>query len=750
MTVPSGERIVNAGTEQSVSGLSSTGNTGSTGQTGGSSVVVPIVPGGSGSSTTPGESSNKHIVTFDSNGGSAVASQTVEKGDLAKQPDDPTRDGYTFEGWYTDLSFITAYDFSVTVNSNIILYAKWLIIPNASTVKIKDIEVETPNIVIGENTNVIFKSRIEGDGDEAYHLIDSDKNDMGELRDDGIGADDIANDGIYSGTVSLFADYVHEEQYFILINDELSDVYATVFYYKNLSEEDSKVYDEIEKDIKDIEDSYINGNDESAKKVYGDILTLFDSKTSSGEIVNYSVNGECIEAKLSSGITYVYMFDLDKELQSRGGNDSIQLIKMNAMKSTSGSNKNKVASLQPYADELNASEFDDAANKVAGSKYNYEFLDNIDNSSVSIEMMKNLSDYNVIIWDGHGGYTPNLHSFIGVGTEVTSENNSKYAADLQYDRIIQLSGGRYGVTSKFFDTYYKEGDFKDTMIYLGACHGTEDNVLANSLIKKGVDAFYGYKNSVYTSYNRDMVTTIFAELTSNTSEPVNVTQALNTAKKKHGNTDNTKGHWYNWLFGEYEKESNRAELRLIGDANFTLNIDNSEDLSNLSFENGLDNWFSSGDSRIISKLSTITPVDGNDMCIIGTGLGSVEDSHSSVERTFTTNGAKQLTLYCNFVSEEPMEFYGSEYDDVASINIISGNDANEEKKFTVNTSEWEYLEGNLFNGGDDTAYQTGWQKISIDLTKYSSNTFTLSFSIWDTGDSEYDSALLIDNLEFVY
>lgn len=40
-------------------------------------------------------------VTFDSNGGSTVASQNIHIGTMATQPMNPTRSGYTFQGWYT-------------------------------------------------------------------------------------------------------------------------------------------------------------------------------------------------------------------------------------------------------------------------------------------------------------------------------------------------------------------------------------------------------------------------------------------------------------------------------------------------------------------------------------------------------------------------------------------------------------------------------------------------------------------------
>ena len=72
-----------------------------------------------------------YTVTFESNGGSSVSSQTVPENDLAAEPVDPTRSGYTFEGWFTDdTTFNNAFDFeTATITEDLTLYAYWLEIP---------------------------------------------------------------------------------------------------------------------------------------------------------------------------------------------------------------------------------------------------------------------------------------------------------------------------------------------------------------------------------------------------------------------------------------------------------------------------------------------------------------------------------------------------------------------------------------------------------------------------------------------
>ncbi len=61
-------------------------------------------------------------VTFDSDGGSSVANQYVVEGDKVVQPDNPTKDGYTFVKWMKGTS---EYNFNSAVEDHLNLKATW-------------------------------------------------------------------------------------------------------------------------------------------------------------------------------------------------------------------------------------------------------------------------------------------------------------------------------------------------------------------------------------------------------------------------------------------------------------------------------------------------------------------------------------------------------------------------------------------------------------------------------------------------
>lgn len=64
-------------------------------------------------------------VTFNTNGGTPEPESQIRANLPATKPDDPTRSGYVFAGWYTDEACTAAYDFTQPVTDSVTLYAKW-------------------------------------------------------------------------------------------------------------------------------------------------------------------------------------------------------------------------------------------------------------------------------------------------------------------------------------------------------------------------------------------------------------------------------------------------------------------------------------------------------------------------------------------------------------------------------------------------------------------------------------------------
>jgi len=86
-----------------------------------------------------------YTIAFDVNGGSSVPTQTVFSGNKAVKPEDPTKEGFNFVGWFTDKALTTAFDFNANISSSLTLYAMWMAI---------EVEPITPVMPVNPFTDV--------------------------------------------------------------------------------------------------------------------------------------------------------------------------------------------------------------------------------------------------------------------------------------------------------------------------------------------------------------------------------------------------------------------------------------------------------------------------------------------------------------------------------------------------------------------------------------------------------------------
>jgi uncharacterized repeat protein (TIGR02543 family) len=78
-------------------------------------------------STPSGGGGAYYTVTYETNGGGEIKSQSAVRSSKITKPADPAKDGFSFAGWYLDKELTTEYDFNQGVTSNITLYAKWTV-----------------------------------------------------------------------------------------------------------------------------------------------------------------------------------------------------------------------------------------------------------------------------------------------------------------------------------------------------------------------------------------------------------------------------------------------------------------------------------------------------------------------------------------------------------------------------------------------------------------------------------------------
>lgn len=89
----------------------------------------------------------KYTVEFEN---TDLASVEVVEGDKVQRPTDPILEGYVFDGWYTDFELTVLYDFNQVVDSDMTLYAKFMLLEVKHTVVFENTDIDSIQVLDGE------------------------------------------------------------------------------------------------------------------------------------------------------------------------------------------------------------------------------------------------------------------------------------------------------------------------------------------------------------------------------------------------------------------------------------------------------------------------------------------------------------------------------------------------------------------------------------------------------------------------
>jgi len=153
-----------------------------------------------------------------------------------------------------------------------------------------------------------------------------------------------------------------------------------------------------------------------AQKAYEDIISLLDGKKQQGYVINYFVDESGISYRLSTGLVGGLFWH---EIYSPSRLEEVQTHDINqgapaSLATTSvPDNKLNIAVLQPrysmdgfLGSQFKTSVFDDTANNIVNQNSNYQFTTSLKDTAVTIDVMKNLENNRIIIFDSHGGMIP--------------------------------------------------------------------------------------------------------------------------------------------------------------------------------------------------------------------------------------------------------------------------------------------------------------------------------------------------------
>lgn len=738
-----------------------------------------------------------YSVEFVSNGGDEVPSQKILKGKTVAQPNDPQRTNYIFVGWYLDSELKVPFDFSTPVTYDLILYAKW-----ASDSFYLYSEKEVFLLVNGsQSVTMYLDTPLATDSISLNYGTGEELSNNVLMYDNGTGADDIAGDGIYSASITIMATEDTRVLFEANYDNKKSNQVSVCFYSPITAE----TYDAIETVGETLESFKQTENYKemtSSQKVNA-IVSLLNGFEQDNKVIEGSVNvneDECLVSfmypeGILGGFSYKE-FDLDMNGSfdsNLRNNDSFSIQSFSEDDFSVGSGDSDTIgkavilnSFPTFETEPEVIEYRTTFYNNLQTKWNNNGLETTLITNPTVNDYKHLDEYNVDCISTHGSVYSwrdgflwlNYHEYPSICLAETSNSakNKTYELELK-DKQIAVVNNRYRILPSFIEKNYSATALSDTFVFsecceaLGKNHGNNsseyDYSMANAFTGRSAKTFIGFHNSVFADYSREMMEEyVDCLIDGNTSQ-----QAYDSAINKLGANHRI---WYETthsltLQHYYETKEHPETYQPSLHVAYPVHRGNGDAmLINNGIQNGgfeqyetgstsPQSWKCVGDVRTVKQLGSVKPISAASerMAIVTSGIGAKSTAvfaegteGSKLSQTFRVPAsASKIVFSYNFVSEEPLEYVGSKYDDSFVVQLTKGNATKYNHMYeSINNSEWKEVSGIDFAGGDHTAYQTGWKTVEIDVSEYRNKAITLSYIIYDVGDRIYDSACLIDNV----
>lgn len=645
--------------------------------------------------------------------------------------------------------------------------------------------VSTPNgITVNSNDTVLFRFTVNPGihfTDTVAHLIKSVNNvntEIGLLKDNGdlLNGDEIINDNVYSGKLilneSAAGDIIYKAIGYITSTSNGYSQPVTITVYTQLSSQDISILYTTQANARNQLIAYLGGNPNNIENAASQLAAWLQTQPgvqsverngNTGILINY-ISG------ISGGILFS-LADANGHISTLGGEQVSDSLRRNGKSTplseqTRGTNdyfkenintgfenmlldantigNRNVLIYEPYLAIYPGYNIGQkVTTRLAQSVCKDYNITSFVNQEANIAVLSTITNYGLVFITSHGLLGKRL--FTG---EIADTNlqiyKTTYRQMIKADKLsiwknlvisvvgtVSTSADVYVAEPKFFSEL--TGTFPNSVIVNNSCESAMNPDLGNAFIGKGAKTYFGYSKVVHVG---------FVETISDS-----IAKRLAVEGKTTGNT----------FFNSTDPETpNAVFTKIVGNDNLAFTTT----LQNKDFEAGtIEGWTRAGDGRVISRLGSVNPRQGTFMGIISTGLGYTTSS-GSISQCFTVqNNQSTLKLKWNFLSEEFLEYIGSQFQDFFQIKIIK-QDGSEVILFRKSIDNIASMFGAtqqnpgqlirvspeiVFDRND--VYMTGWQDdLSFDVTPYRNQIITIVFSAGDVGDSIFDTAILLDDI----
>lgn len=406
------------------------------------------------------------------------------------------------------------------------------------------------------------------------------------------------------------------------------------------------------------------------------------------------------------------------------------------------------------------------------------------NQAASVDSFKSLDQYGIVaivshgtkLWQGlfgpHGGF----HG-IPIGTEVYSLITSEEAtAAAVGQRQFDLVSGRLGIVTlssresnvpatKFgilptFIPYYSEGEFPNSLVYLGTCHSAANDTMSQAFLQQGAKTYLGFSKVVSAIWAREVALDFFEKFL---GDPLKVAGGADGAftpnqydilpcLQRNGN-----------LFAfcntpedmERERRRHGALFKLVG----SEELERPNLLLNAGFEAGdMDGWDFAFESTVVSQLGDVQPEDGDYMGMVFKNT-SKNFWFGWLQQEFCLpTDVTRIEFDWNFITEQQCDSL-TDSPDVLQVRLVT-EDYYELYHPVLDTDVQklcsQFRPTTIDLPSEGTARAAGWQHASIDITevaqRMNGKKVQLVFEVTSWGqhmNRTADTVVLIDNIKIV-
>ncbi len=365
----------------------------------------------------------------------------------------------------------------------------------------------------------------------------------------------------------------------------------------------------------------------------------------------------------------------------------------------------------------------------------------VTNAAANIAVLDKLTDYGYVLLSTHGSQGRAFATGQIADTNA-AEYGTTYKALLKaqklaiWENMVVSSTGGVNTTGNVYVIRYPYiqdlgGKFPNSVIVNSSCESTMNPDLWDAFRSKGAKAYYGFSKIIWTNCSKAADDTIARRLAVDLKKTGQAYDATVCAGAPN------------------------AVTQLLG----STELHYPDSLINGDFELGtLFGWTKDGDGRTISQLASLKPTGGSYMGIISTGLGFTTSTGKIVQTFPIKQGQSTLTVKWNFLSEEFLEYIGSQFQDYFEIAIkpAGGTEVVLLRK-TIDALATDFgatdstagtlvkvSPGIVFDRGG--VYMTDWQTTQLSVTPYAGKRVTLTLRAGDVGDSKFDTAILLDDI----